>query len=67
MAANLVHKGWSTKEFDVKSAFSNEDIDREIFFGLPRNLTHEMKKGFAYRLIKALYGINQAPVARRTF
>lgn len=54
--------GWFTRHVDVKSAFLNGNIDREVFVSHPYNLPDKMKRSRYYKLMKALYGLRQAPL-----
>ncbi|GKC17073.1 ribonuclease H-like domain, reverse transcriptase, RNA-dependent DNA polymerase [Tanacetum coccineum] len=48
---------------DVKSAFLHGDLKEEVYVTQPEGFTKEQDKGKVYRLIKALYGLRQAPRA----
>lgn len=62
----LVHaanEGWSVHHMDVKSAFLNGELQEEVFVEQPPGFVlrgHERK---VLRLMKALYGLRQAPCA----
>nr|GEX53460.1 putative ribonuclease H-like domain-containing protein [Tanacetum cinerariifolium] len=50
-------------QMDVKSAFLNERIEEEVYVTLPKGFVdpHHPKK--VYKVVKALYGLHQAPRA----
>lgn len=57
------HKRWLIFQLDVKSAFLNGKIEKEVYVAQPRGfeiLGQHMK---VYKLEKALYGLKQAPRA----
>ena len=50
---------WEVKQFDIKTAFLNASLDREVFVEQP----HGFAKGNKVcRLRKALYGLKQSPL-----
>ncbi|GJV10923.1 ribonuclease H-like domain, reverse transcriptase, RNA-dependent DNA polymerase [Tanacetum coccineum] len=54
---------WEVHHLDVKSAFLHGDLKEEVYVTQPEGFTKEQDKGKVYRLIKALYGLRQAPRA----
>ncbi|GJZ46102.1 ribonuclease H-like domain, reverse transcriptase, RNA-dependent DNA polymerase [Tanacetum coccineum] len=54
---------YSIHHLDVKSAFLHGDLKEEVYVTQPEGFTKEQDKGKVYRLIKALYGLRQAPRA----
>lgn len=52
---------WVQDHVDVKSAFLNGDIDRDIYVSHPYNLPSKFRRGHVYKLRKALYGLRQSP------
>lgn len=48
---------------DVKSAFLNGEIQEEVYVTQPEGFFKEVQEHLVYRLIKALYGLRQAPRA----
>lgn len=54
--------GWKTRHVDIKTAFLNGDIDREIYVKHPTNVPDEMRLVQNYQLLKSLYGLHQAPL-----
>ncbi len=61
--AIVLHNSWYAKHVDVRTAFLNGDIDRDIRVMHPTNLPKHMKLSQVYQLQKALYGLHQAPLA----
>lgn len=58
-----VNRGWCLKQFDVKNAFLNGDLE-EVYMDIPPGVSFEMsKKNKVCRLRKALYGLKQSPRA----
>ena len=54
---------WLVYQFDVKSAFLNEDLQEEVYVTQPEGFIKKDKKTKVYKLRKALYGLKQAPRA----
>jgi hypothetical protein len=58
LLSEIALKGWDADQLDIKTAFLNADIDREIYIEAPRGF------GFGpdvvWRLRKAIYGLKQA-------
>nr|GEU93856.1 zinc finger, CCHC-type [Tanacetum cinerariifolium] len=46
---------------DVKSAFLHEELKEEVYVTQPKGFMKREDNGKVYRLIKALYGLRQAP------
>lgn len=55
--------GWEVHHLDVKSAFLNGDIQEEVYVCQPDGFVEKGKEHLVYRLVKALYGLRQAPRA----
>ena len=53
---------WKNRHVDVKSAFKNSTIDRETYVRSPVNLPKGIRQNDIYLLLKALYGLHQAPL-----
>nr|GEY07533.1 ribonuclease H-like domain, reverse transcriptase, RNA-dependent DNA polymerase [Tanacetum cinerariifolium] len=53
----------TTLPTDVNSAFLHGDLKEEVYFTQPEGFTKKEDNGKVYRLIKALYGLRQAPRA----
>ena len=45
---------------DIKIAFLNGDIDREVYVTHPMNLPRDMRSNAVYQLSKSLYGLHQS-------
>nr|GEW82899.1 ribonuclease H-like domain, reverse transcriptase, RNA-dependent DNA polymerase [Tanacetum cinerariifolium] len=54
---------WEVHHLDVKSAFLHGDLKEEVYVTQPEGFIKEQDNGKVYRLIKALYGLRQAPRA----
>lgn len=55
--------GWEVHHLDVKSAFLNGEIQEEVYVTQPEGFVKEGKEHLVYKLVKALYGLRQAPRA----
>lgn len=55
--------GWQVHHIDVKSAFLNEILQEEVYVLQPKGFEVEGEEHKVYRLLKALYGLCQAPRA----
>jgi hypothetical protein len=51
---------------DVKSAFLNGDLQKEVYVAQPPGFVQEGQESKVLRLRKALYGLRQAPRAWNT-
>ncbi|GJZ50103.1 retrovirus-related pol polyprotein from transposon TNT 1-94 [Tanacetum coccineum] len=51
-------------QMDVKSAFLNGFINKEVYVAQPPSFIDFQKPNYVYKLKKALYGLKQAPKAR---
>ncbi|GJT30402.1 ribonuclease H-like domain, reverse transcriptase, RNA-dependent DNA polymerase [Tanacetum coccineum] len=54
---------WEVHHLDVKSAFLHGDLKEEVYVTQPEGFIKREDNGKVYRLIKALYGLRQAPRA----
>ncbi|KAL8145519.1 hypothetical protein AgCh_003617 [Apium graveolens] len=55
--------GWEVHHLDVKSAFLNGEIQEEVYVMQPEGFVKKGQEQLVYKLIKALYGLRQAPRA----
>ncbi|GJS54680.1 zinc finger, CCHC-type containing protein [Tanacetum coccineum] len=55
--------GWVVHHLDVKSAFLNGTLDEEVYVTQPIGFEKKNNSNKVYRLVKALYGLRQAPRA----
>ena len=60
--STAIELGWKAKHLEYDQAFLNALLDRLINISFPHNLPPDMKKEMCYQLIKALYGLRQAPL-----
>jgi Reverse transcriptase (RNA-dependent DNA polymerase) len=51
---------WEIHQIDVKMAFLNGDLDKEIYMQQPEGFITAGQSGKVCRLRKALYGLKQA-------
>lgn len=63
MLALVARNDWEAHHFDVKSAFLNGDIQEEVYVKQPQGYEKKGEKYRVYKLLKALYGLSQAPRA----
>jgi len=63
LIALAAHNSWKIHQLDVKSAFLNEFLAKEIFVEQPDGYVVKDKEDHVYLLKKALYGLKQAPRA----
>nr|GEX98328.1 ribonuclease H-like domain, reverse transcriptase, RNA-dependent DNA polymerase [Tanacetum cinerariifolium] len=57
------YHGWQVHYLDVKSAFLHGDLKEEVYVTQPKGFVQQGNTGKVYKLIKALYGLRQAPRA----
>nr|KYP66211.1 Retrovirus-related Pol polyprotein from transposon TNT 1-94 [Cajanus cajan] len=56
-------KGWIMYQLDVKSAFLNGPLDKEVYVSQPPGFEIKEQETKVYKLKRALYGLKQAPRA----
>ncbi|GJR07217.1 zinc finger, CCHC-type containing protein [Tanacetum coccineum] len=61
--ALAAYHGWQVHHLDVKSAFLHGDLKEEVYVTQPEGFVQQGNSGKVYKLIKALYGLRQAPRA----
>ncbi|GJT69701.1 ribonuclease H-like domain, reverse transcriptase, RNA-dependent DNA polymerase [Tanacetum coccineum] len=63
LLAIAANRKWEVHHLDVKSAFLHGELKEEVYVTQPEGFTKKGNDGKVYRLIKALYGLRQAPRA----
>ncbi|WVZ97328.1 hypothetical protein U9M48_042876 [Paspalum notatum var. saurae] len=63
LLALAASEGWPVHHMDVKSAFLNGELREEVYVAQPPGFVVAGKEHKVLRLIKALYGLRQAPRA----
>ncbi|KAL8112473.1 hypothetical protein AgCh_019977 [Apium graveolens] len=63
LLALAAKNSWEVHHLDVKSAFLNGEIQEEVYVTEPEGFMKKGNKQLVYRLVKALYGLRQAPRA----
>ncbi|WVZ51167.1 hypothetical protein U9M48_002333 [Paspalum notatum var. saurae] len=63
LLALAASEGWPVHHMDVKSAFLNGELQEEVYVAQPPGFVVAGKEHKVLRLIKALYGLRQAPRA----
>nr|GEW23010.1 retrovirus-related Pol polyprotein from transposon TNT 1-94 [Tanacetum cinerariifolium] len=61
--ANIVSKNMTIYQMDVKTAFLNGELKKEVYVCQPKGFVDPKHPTHVYRLKKALYGLKQAPRA----
>ncbi|KAJ9551621.1 hypothetical protein OSB04_015666 [Centaurea solstitialis] len=61
LIALAASKGWELHHLDVKSAFLHGELQEEVFVHQPEGFVKKGREDLVYKLIKALYGLRQAP------
>nr|GFC20733.1 copia protein [Tanacetum cinerariifolium] len=57
------YMGFMVYQIDVKSAFLYEEIEEEVYVTQPKGFEDHHNPKHVYRVVKALYGLHQAPKA----
>ncbi|KAE8723356.1 MORC family CW-type zinc finger protein 3 isoform 2 [Hibiscus syriacus] len=60
LAVNL---DWTLRQFDVKNAFLNGELEEEVFMEVPPGFDELKKDGRVCKLKKSIYGLKQSPRA----
>jgi hypothetical protein len=55
------HKSWPIFHLDVKTTFLNEKLSEEVFIEQPEGFRVQWQERKVCKLLKALYGLQQAP------
>jgi hypothetical protein len=63
LLAHAACQGWAVHHMDVKSAFLNGVLQEEVYVAQPPGFVLRGQENKVLRLIKALYGLRQAPRA----
>ncbi|KAL8104724.1 hypothetical protein AgCh_028795 [Apium graveolens] len=61
LLALAARNGWEVHYLDVKSAFMNGELEETVYLSQPEGFVVEGKTHLVYQLIKAFYGLRQAP------
>jgi hypothetical protein len=61
LLALAAQEEWMVHHMDVKSAFLNRDLRKELYVVQPPGFVEKGQEHKVYRLRKALYGLRQAP------
>jgi len=56
--------GWELHQIDIKTAFLNSDLDKEVYMEQPDGYVDPTYPDKVCRLLQALYGLKQAPKTR---
>nr|GFA65683.1 retrovirus-related Pol polyprotein from transposon TNT 1-94 [Tanacetum cinerariifolium] len=59
--AFCLYMGFMVYQIDVKSAFLYEEIEEEVYVTQPKGFKDPHNPKHVYRVVKALYGLHQAP------
>ena len=60
IVAICAHEGLEMRQFDIKTAFLNGELDEEVYIRAPKGALHLARPGHVLRLLRALYGLRQA-------
>ena len=57
LLALAASKSWNLWQMDVKNAFLNGELDREVYMEQPEGFVNKFNPKYVYKLKKALYGL----------
>ena len=60
MLAVCAHEGLEMRQFDIRTAFLNGELEEEVYVRPPAGVPHLASLGHVLRLLRALYGLRQA-------
>jgi hypothetical protein len=63
MLAMAANRGWEIHHLDVKTAFLNAELIKDVYVTQPEGFVKEGQEQMVSKLRKALYGLKQAPRA----
>lgn len=63
LLALAAKNSWEVHHLDVKTAFLNGEVQEEIYVSQPEGFVKRGNEHLIYKLLKALYGLRQAPRA----
>lgn len=63
LLALATKNNWEVHHLDVKTTFLNGEIQEEVYVSHPEGFVKKGQEQLVYKLIKALYGLRQAPRA----
>lgn len=63
LLALAAKNSWEVHHLDVKSVFLNGELSEHVYVSQPEGFVKEGKEHLVYKLVKALYGLRQAPRA----
>nr|GEV12223.1 hypothetical protein [Tanacetum cinerariifolium] len=63
LIANVAHKNMTIFQMDVKTAFLNGELKKEVYISQPEGFVNQDNPSHVYKLKKALYGLKQVPRA----
>ena len=57
----VLSHGWVTRQVDYTNAFTQADLQEEVYIESPKGFERKDKKDMVLKLLKSLYGLRQAP------
>lgn len=63
LLALLAKNGWEVHHLNVKTTFLNGELSEDVYVAQPEGFEKVGQKHMVYKLMKALYGLRQAPRA----